>query len=722
MRREGFHLHSNRPLVFFCVCAFTVLAVGQDEIDVRYNAGGGKTLIEDSRDGGMRATTTDAKGNVIDIVTTEPSSKYGPGGTKTTVENRAAGQDTVVEIYKDAGGHVRSVSFHDNHPTSYEYNSYELDVEYAETGVATDWDEKKDGKTVNSLRTERPDGYAEDVKRFAKLGEEVRTPAEDIANKRIKNGGSHKPAEEDRLRFIVPTLGPKLRPGADPAFGIEEKEFPDIFTFRVTAPNKEVLEMYVPHNLFPGPCVGSMHVFHDGATNGDRPFGNAKLEIGDFTTPVQDGPFKCDVGSEPVGRLRVTDGKGKMLGGADLTVYELTDGPVPREFPTSATSGNLIALDFPAIAANIPWRDSTSWPVTIGEKLTPIIAANHYGLVTREDFDQPGLTKMRLTIGTDVYESLLRVLTLKLSAGSLNLLRGQTTNVHIVAGGLADLRAPAHMTIAVNGVVTMAGATAVDIDPKLVAGDGTYTTDRTLSAQSAGTFGVTVTVWVDKEPRDLMSPERVDWRALTEDDLKRHVEHITDRTNKMTDMFGGDGVKKLLEDAFKRAGATPSKEMIHRMAKEFQELWSDEAKGIYQDSHDRFARLLEKLHSGDKISRTEAQAINEAIDNWNKLDATLKKELESMADHYAKEGLIADQLRAVSEKYADKVEPLLKQQPVPRSEIDELSKQERAEQKALLDQLNDTDKQIDKGRNGIHLLDDLMSKPLNILPPNRPTF
>jgi len=46
----------------------------------------------------------------------------------------------------------------------------------------------------------------------------------------------------------------------------------------------------------------------------------------------------------------------------------------------------------------------------------------------------------------------------------------------------------------------MAGGAGVEIQPSMVAADGTYRTDRSLHAVEAGTFGVNVTVAVDKEP------------------------------------------------------------------------------------------------------------------------------------------------------------------------------------------------------------------------------
>ena len=91
------------------------------------------------------------------------------------------------------------------------------------------------------------------------------------------------------------------------------------------------------------------------------------------------------------------------------------------------------------------------------------------------------------------------MLTLDLSADSLNLLKGQSTTVHIVVHGLENLRVPAHMKIAVTGTVDMTGATELEILPRDISADGTYTTTRALHALAAGGFGVNVSVTVEKE-------------------------------------------------------------------------------------------------------------------------------------------------------------------------------------------------------------------------------
>ena len=83
----------------------------------------------------------------------------------------------------------------------------------------------------------------------------------------------------------------------------------------------------------------------------------------------------------------------------------------------------------------------------------------------------------------------------------MQLLKGETTVVHIVVAGLENLKAPAKMKIEASGVVTKGGGNSqtINIDHLAVTADGTYTTTQTLVANSGGTFGVDVTVIVDEK-------------------------------------------------------------------------------------------------------------------------------------------------------------------------------------------------------------------------------
>lgn len=94
-----------------------------------------------------------------------------------------------------------------------------------------------------------------------------------------------------------------------------------------------------------------------------------------------------------------------------------------------------------------------------------------------------------------------RNLTLKVSADKYNLVKGESTQLHIVVSGLERLEAPAKMTIDASGVISMGGGNSqkMTIEPAEVNADGTYTTGNALTALSAGTFGVKVVVSVGKE-------------------------------------------------------------------------------------------------------------------------------------------------------------------------------------------------------------------------------
>lgn len=525
------NFRSRTPLSYCILFSIALAAIwfvarpvaAQDEIKVKHNADGSKTTFENLPGGAVRATTTDAKGNVVDVVTSEPNSKYGKGGSKITLVRKIDGNDTVIELYKDAAGAVKALSFTDNNPKGYTSDKYQLDVEFSQQGQLKAFQEKMDDRIVDhSEENSTPDGTAELESRFRTKAAELRKVIEDNAYQRLgisaatttaSEKGTDKPPDksesktpnnENPGRSTIPSSQPKIVPSDIVNYLTNVKEFTGLYTVQFIAPNKDTLEVYLPRHLFPGPNMGSMHLIPSGSPDAGRSFKNEKLRVGDTTMLLADEKFWSNFVPGEWGKIRLTDGDGRSLGGIDFPVTDRNDAPSARDLPASATVGELIEVDFPPAAKLaaplVLGKGPDPFEVKIGDQEMPIIAANRFGLVTREDYNHPGPTYFQIKIGEEVFKTPLRVLTLKLSAGSLDLLKGESTTVHIVVGGLENLKAPAHMTIVTSGSVTMTGATAVEIDPKMVASDGTYITDRSLHAIAAGGFGVNVTVKVDKEP------------------------------------------------------------------------------------------------------------------------------------------------------------------------------------------------------------------------------
>jgi len=214
---------------------------------------------------------------------------------------------------------------------------------------------------------------------------------------------------------------------------------------------------------------------------------------------VKDGRFTLKLNDSPVTKLQVLDQKGHVLTGFDLHT-----GPKPKPLdnfyvPSSAAIGSTMNVWVPKANIGAPLRPDYM-KILIGGREMPTLAASSVDMLTRIDYDTPGPTEIEIKVGPFTFKRSFRVLKLDLSADNLNLRKEEWTTVHIVVGGLQSLRAPAHMKIVVTGAVSMSGAGEVRIQPADVSASGTYTTTRRLDAVEAGTFGVNVTVTVDKEP------------------------------------------------------------------------------------------------------------------------------------------------------------------------------------------------------------------------------
>jgi hypothetical protein len=69
----------------------------------------------------------------------------------------------------------------------------------------------------------------------------------------------------------------------------------------------------------------------------------------------------------------------------------------------------------------------------------PILAAARGSVVILNDYSTPGLTEIEINIGSVIAKKEFRNITLKLSADKLNLVKGESTVVHIVVAGLERL-------------------------------------------------------------------------------------------------------------------------------------------------------------------------------------------------------------------------------------------------------------------------------------------
>ena len=268
----------------------------------------------------------------------------------------------------------------------------------------------------------------------------------------------------------------------------------------VRAGDKQLAEIYLPGNLIAGESfTGSVKLQ-------PMPVGSIlpTVSIGGQLLPLKDGPFTAKLDDGPVTKLRVVDEKGHTLTGADLHTESKPKPLSDFWVAVSAEYGSTTDI----WVSNMVDPRFHKLRVFLGNGEVPVLAASSADAIIPINYETLGLTELKIKSDNIDFKRPFRVLKLDLSADSLNLLAKQSTTVHIVVHGLENLHVSAHMKIVVTGTVTMTGPSEVEIKPSDISANGTYTTSRALYAVSAGSFGVNVTVTVDKELEVVRSNEK----------------------------------------------------------------------------------------------------------------------------------------------------------------------------------------------------------------------
>ena len=130
------------------------------------------------------------------------------------------------------------------------------------------------------------------------------------------------------------------------------------------------------------------------------------------------------------------------------------------------------------------------------------IAASPRKLIVRNTSEEVGPTTIDCSQHGVVTECPFRNIGIKLSAPKLNLLRGETTTLHVVVTGLAGITRPVPLELVNNSpnVINMSGGNVqqVVINPNQVQSDGTSAFDRTLTGNTTGPFGLIATAKWDE--------------------------------------------------------------------------------------------------------------------------------------------------------------------------------------------------------------------------------
>jgi CHAT domain-containing protein/tetratricopeptide (TPR) repeat protein len=184
-----------------------------------------------------------------------------------------------------------------------------------------------------------------------------------------------------------------------------------------------------------------------------------------------------------------------------------TPPPSPSGFtlPTGGQQGRLIQIKGPGTGIISP-QDY----VKVGGTILPPLAESPRSLIVRNASDSLGPTNIDVHENGVGMQCPFRNIGINLAAPKLNLIRGETTTLHVVVLGLGGIAGDQSLDLENTSpsVIRMNGGDRqhINIRPPEVRPDGTYSMDRTLTGIMAGGFGVTATVtWADVcKPVDLV--------------------------------------------------------------------------------------------------------------------------------------------------------------------------------------------------------------------------
>jgi CHAT domain-containing protein len=266
------------------------------------------------------------------------------------------------------------------------------------------------------------------------------------------------------------------------------------------------IKVNLPDDMAAGDTVsGSIYPEPTGKNQTERDQNLAELngyaiDLAGQRTPVRDKTFSRNIqGTLTIVLLR----QGKSVATTNIPI-SATAPPSPNEFtlPTGGQQGRFIKITGPSNGLF-----STQDYAKIGGTTLPQLAESPRSLVLWNTSEVAGLTNFEGQENGVALQCPFRNIGIKLAAPKLNLLRGETTTLHVVVTGLDGLAGDQSLDLENNSpsVISMSGGNnqRFMIQRAEVQPGGNYATDRTLTGIMAGGFVVTATVrWTDvcKQP------------------------------------------------------------------------------------------------------------------------------------------------------------------------------------------------------------------------------
>ena len=149
-----------------------------------------------------------------------------------------------------------------------------------------------------------------------------------------------------------------------------------------------------------------------------------------------------------------------------------------------------------------------------------LIAESPRKAVFRAPTNVTGPIEINLKEGNKETKGTFRNVGVNLTAPKTNLLKGESTELHVEVNGLQGITEPVPLHLTKGGVVTMQGGDVqtMSIKPAEVQSNGTFTTTRTITGVQTGAWNATATIVVfDFCLQDEKTGDLLQWNSTTGD-------------------------------------------------------------------------------------------------------------------------------------------------------------------------------------------------------------
>jgi len=295
-------------------------------------------------------------------------------------------------------------------------------------------------------------------------------------------------------------FAPRAAAQSAAGYRVDSRSANGLYTTTFTTP-QGVIKVNLPDAMVAGDTVsGSIYTEPTGKNETERrqnleELNSYVLDLVGQETAVGDRTFTRNINrTNTIVLLR----HGQSVATATVPIL-LTAPTRPTQFtvPTGGQQGRLIQIDCPCNGVF-----SSQDYVRVGGTPLPLIAESPRSLVVHNTSEVSGLTNMDLGENGMAVQCPFRNIGINLSAPKLNLIRGETTTLRVMVQGLEGMSGDQSLDLQNTspGVIKMSGGDQqhLTIHGTEVRPDGSYTTDRTLTGITAGSFGVTATLrWTD---------------------------------------------------------------------------------------------------------------------------------------------------------------------------------------------------------------------------------